>query len=82
MSKMSRNGSLYSSQISYLSQYHVCLLAFDTPGFKMAKKEKVLLEHPVDIVTLIAQGPRSVRYAPPGYDSERPLTVEVYPLGF
>ncbi|KAF5326919.1 hypothetical protein D9619_004165 [Psilocybe cf. subviscida] len=56
--------------------YNVILRPFDTPGFKAAKPDNILLEHPVDIVTSFAPGPRAVRSAPPGYDSGRSLTAE------
>ncbi|KAF5327889.1 hypothetical protein D9619_004150 [Psilocybe cf. subviscida] len=56
--------------------YDVCLWALDARGLKMAETEKSLLEHPVEIVTLFAPGPRAVRYAPPGSGSERPLPME------
>lgn len=46
----------------------------------MAKVEQTLVEHPVDIVTAFAPGPRAVPYAPPGYDAERPLTDQEFGL--
>ncbi|KAF5327893.1 hypothetical protein D9619_004152 [Psilocybe cf. subviscida] len=61
---------------AFTVEYHVCMCSFDTPGFKMAKAEQTLVKHPVDIVTSFAPGPRAVRHAPPGYDSERPVKME------
>lgn len=42
----------------------------------MVDAGKDVLMHPVEIVTSFAPGPRAVRYAPPGYESEKPLPVE------
>lgn len=42
----------------------------------MSETDKCLFEHPVDIVTSFAPGPRAVRHAPPGYNSEGPLVTQ------
>ena len=48
----------------------------------MSDAQETLVEHPVDIVTSFASGPRAIRYAPPGYNSERPFTMAFgYALG-
>ncbi|KAF5326922.1 hypothetical protein D9619_004166 [Psilocybe cf. subviscida] len=63
---------------AFTIEYNVCLHSVNAPGFNMVKTpvEKSLLGHPVDIVTLFAPGPRSVRYGPSRDDEDRPLVME------
>lgn len=62
----------------FLSQYTVVLLPFDVPGFTSASAEtEPLLEHPVDVVTSYAPGPRPRMSAPPGYESDVPVISQM-----
>ncbi|KAF5317715.1 hypothetical protein D9619_012590 [Psilocybe cf. subviscida] len=56
-------------------KYNVSLRSVDAPGFKTAKPEKILVEHPVDIVTSFAAGPLAIRHVHPGSACQERLAV-------
>ena len=66
--------SLYLKLIrrnSWLSpQYSVVLSPFSAVGLETSGTEKLLQEKTVEIVTSFAPGPRAVRAAPPGYETD------------
>ncbi|KDR78971.1 hypothetical protein GALMADRAFT_244680 [Galerina marginata CBS 339.88] len=63
-----------SAMAHFRLMYSVVLFPFDSPGF-ISKETEPLIEHPVDIVTCYAPGPRPRMFAPPGYESDSAIVA-------